>query len=124
MMAHAYGDGRVPRRAEFEEDRMKDNTVYYDSYKEERDLILEYNQIDLSDARITNIMGIGVDNITRQQAVVSIMEMIKSGGVFHVISLNPYKIQRLKANATSASSPGRPTCTCPPAQGYSGPGRC
>ncbi len=82
-----------------EEDHMKDNSVYYDSYKEERDLILEYNQIDLSDAKITNIMGIGVDNITRAQAVVRVMEMIKSGGVFHIISLNPYKIQRFKSNA-------------------------
>ncbi|HOT43862.1 MAG TPA: WecB/TagA/CpsF family glycosyltransferase [Spirochaetota bacterium] len=78
---------------------MKDNSVYYDSYKEERDLILEYNQVDLSDARITNIMGVGVDNITRAQAVVRIMEMIKAGGVYHVISLNPYKIQRFKSNA-------------------------
>jgi N-acetylglucosaminyldiphosphoundecaprenol N-acetyl-beta-D-mannosaminyltransferase len=78
---------------------MGDNTVYYDSYKEERDLILEYNQIDLSDMKITNILGIGVDNITRGQAVVRAMEMIKSGGVFHIISLNPYKILRFKGNA-------------------------
>jgi N-acetylglucosaminyldiphosphoundecaprenol N-acetyl-beta-D-mannosaminyltransferase len=78
---------------------MKDQNVQYDSYKEERDLILEYNQVDLGDARITNIMGIGIDNITRAQAVVRVMEMIKSGGVYHIISLNPYKIQRLKSNA-------------------------
>ncbi len=78
---------------------MKEHDVYYDSYKEERDLILEYNQVDLSDARITNILGIGIDNITRAQAVVRVMDMIKSGGVFHVISFNPYKIQRFKGNA-------------------------
>jgi N-acetylglucosaminyldiphosphoundecaprenol N-acetyl-beta-D-mannosaminyltransferase len=78
---------------------MKEKNVYYDSYKEERDLILEYNQVDLSDAKVTNILGIGVDNITRAQAVVRVMEMIKSGGVFHVISLNPYKILRFKGNA-------------------------
>jgi N-acetylglucosaminyldiphosphoundecaprenol N-acetyl-beta-D-mannosaminyltransferase len=90
--------GYAPVR-EHEEERMKDNTVYYDSYKEERDLILEYNQVDLSDAKITNIMGIGIDNVSRSQAVVRVMEMIKSGGVFHIISLNPYKIQRFKGNA-------------------------
>jgi N-acetylglucosaminyldiphosphoundecaprenol N-acetyl-beta-D-mannosaminyltransferase len=78
---------------------MSNNTVYYESYKEERDLILEYNQIDLSDIRITNILGIGVDNITRAQAVVRVMDMIKSGGVFHIIFLNPYKILRYKGNA-------------------------
>lgn len=78
---------------------MSNDTVYYDSYKEERDLILEYNQVDLHDARITNIMGIGIDNITRAQAVVKVMEMIKTGGVFHIISLNPYKIQRYKGSS-------------------------
>jgi N-acetylglucosaminyldiphosphoundecaprenol N-acetyl-beta-D-mannosaminyltransferase len=78
---------------------MSNNTVYYDSYKEERDLILEYNQVDLSDVKITNILGIGVDNITRAQAVVRVMDMIKTGGVFHIISLNPYKILRYKSNA-------------------------
>jgi N-acetylglucosaminyldiphosphoundecaprenol N-acetyl-beta-D-mannosaminyltransferase len=78
---------------------MKDDNVYYDSYKEERDLVLEYNQVDLADVRITNIMGIGIDNLTRQQAVVRVMEMIRAGGVYHVISLNPYKIQRFKASA-------------------------
>jgi N-acetylglucosaminyldiphosphoundecaprenol N-acetyl-beta-D-mannosaminyltransferase len=30
---------------------------------------------------------------------VRVMEMIKSGGVFHVIALNPYKIMRCKTNA-------------------------
>ena len=78
---------------------MKDDNVYYDSYKEERDLVLEYNQVDLNDAKITNIMGIGVDNLTRQQAVVKVMDMIKAGGVYHIIPLNPYKIIRFKANA-------------------------
>lgn len=78
---------------------MTDKTVYYDSYKEERDLILEYNQVDLADAKITNIMGVGVDNMTRAQAVVKVMEMIRAGGVYHIISLNPYKIQRFKGNA-------------------------
>ncbi len=78
---------------------MSDDTVYYESYKEERDLILEYNQVDLTDTRITNILGIGIDNITRAQAVVKVMEMIKSGGVYHIISLNPYKLLRFKNNS-------------------------
>jgi N-acetylglucosaminyldiphosphoundecaprenol N-acetyl-beta-D-mannosaminyltransferase len=78
---------------------MSNSTVHYDSYKEERDLILEYNQVDMSDAKITNILGIGVDNITRPQAVVRIMDMIKAGGVHHVIGLNPYKLLRYKGNA-------------------------
>lgn len=77
---------------------MTDDSVYYDSYKEDRDLILEYNQVDLTTAGVVNLLGIGVDNVTRAQAVVKVMEMIKAGGVHHVMALNPYKIQRLRGN--------------------------
>jgi len=78
---------------------MSEDTVYYDSYREERDLVLEYNQVSLEDAGVVNVMGIGVDNLTRAQAVVRVMDMIESGGVHHIISLNPYKIQRFKGNS-------------------------
>ncbi len=76
-----------------------DDSVYYDSYKEERDLILEYNQVNLADVNIVNIRGIGIDNVTRIQAVVRIIDMIGSGGTYHVISLNPYKLLRFKTNS-------------------------
>jgi len=71
---------------------------YYDSYKQDRDLILEYNQITLDDVNVVNILGIGINNLTREQAVVKIMNMIKDGGVYHVIPLNPYKLHRIKTN--------------------------
>lgn len=71
---------------------------YYDSYKEERDLILEYNQVSLDDASIVNILGIGVDNITRAQAVVKVMNMIKEGGVHHIVPMNPYKIMKTRSS--------------------------
>jgi len=78
---------------------MADDTQYYDSYKEERDLILEYNQLSLEDAGKINILGIGVDNLTREQAVVKLMRMIDEGGVKHIIPLNPYKLLRLRSNS-------------------------
>jgi len=77
---------------------MSGEEIYYDSWKEERDLVLEYNQVTLDDVTIANIIGIGVDNVTGMQAVVKVMKMIESGGVHHVMLLNPYKIQRLKSN--------------------------
>ncbi len=77
---------------------MSTEDVVYDSYKEERDLVLEYNQVKLDDIRLVNIMGVGVDNMTRAQAVVKVMRMIETGGVHHIIPLNPYKILRIKAN--------------------------
>ncbi len=77
---------------------MPKDSIYYDSYKEDRDLILEYNQVTLEDASIVNILGIGIDNLTRNQAVVKVINMINSGGTHYVMSLNPYKLERIKGN--------------------------
>ncbi len=74
------------------------DAIYYDSYKEDRDLILEYNQTSLADVNLVNILGIGIDNCTRQQAVVKVLRMIEEGGVHHVMALNPYKLHRLTTN--------------------------
>jgi N-acetylglucosaminyldiphosphoundecaprenol N-acetyl-beta-D-mannosaminyltransferase len=73
--------------------------VQYDSWKEERDLVLEYNQVTLDDVNIVNILGVGVHNLTRAQAVVKVMKLIEGGGTHHIIPLNPYKIVRIRANA-------------------------
>jgi N-acetylglucosaminyldiphosphoundecaprenol N-acetyl-beta-D-mannosaminyltransferase len=78
---------------------MSDDSIYYDSYKEERDLVLEYNQISLDDVNVVNIAGIGIDNMTRSQAIVKVINMIKDGGVHHIICMNPYKLHRMKTNA-------------------------
>ena len=48
---------------------------------------------------MVNILGTGIDNVTRSQAVVKIMKMIEAGGVHHVISLNPYKLHRIYTNS-------------------------
>ena len=77
---------------------MKQNDVYYDSWKEDRDLILEYNGIDINDAGVSNILGSGVDNVTRSQAIVKVMRMIEDGGVHHVIPVNPYKMVRYRGS--------------------------
>ncbi|TAL38676.1 MAG: glycosyltransferase [Spirochaetes bacterium] len=75
-----------------------EDSIYYDSWKEERDVLLEYNQVTLGDVNIVNILGVGIDNVNRAQAVVKVMKMIEGGGVHHVISLNPYKLHRIKSN--------------------------
>jgi hypothetical protein len=46
---------------------MATNDVQYESWKEERDLILEYNQVTLDDVRKVNILGIGIDNMTARR---------------------------------------------------------
>lgn len=77
---------------------MSTNDAYYDSWKESRDLILEYNQVDLRDAGISNIMGLGLDDVSFKQAIVKVVKMIEDGGVHHVINVNPYKLVRYRAN--------------------------
>jgi len=79
-------------------DSNSSDDVYYDSWKEDRDLILEYNGIDLADAGVSNILGSGVDNVTRSQAIVKVMKMVEDGGVRHVIPVNPYKLVRYRSN--------------------------
>jgi len=77
---------------------MPKDSMYYDSYKEDRDLILEYNQVTLDDASIVNVTGIGIDNMSRNQAVVKVINMINGGGIHHVVMLNPYKLDRIRGN--------------------------
>ncbi len=71
--------------------------IYYNSCKEERDIILEYNQVDMTGTGIVNILGTGIDSLTREQAVVRVMNMIRDGGVHHIISMNPYKIMKTRS---------------------------
>lgn len=75
-----------------------DDDQLYDSWKDNRDLILEYNQVSLDDVSVSNIMTMGIDNLTAKQAIVKVMKMIEDGGVHHVISLNPYKLIRYRNN--------------------------
>jgi len=77
---------------------MSEDSQYYNSYKEDRDIILEYNQISLDDASIVNILNIGIDNLPSQQEVNRVMKMIEDKGVHHVMTLNPYKIARIKSS--------------------------
>lgn len=75
-----------------------EDSDYYDSYKEDRDLILEYNQADLENTNVVNVLGVGIDNLDRTQAVARVMRMIEGGGVHNILLLNPYKLHRIKSN--------------------------
>ena len=76
---------------------MSDDQLYYSS--KEEDIILEYNQISLENANKVNILDISIDNLTIQQAVYKVLKMIEDKGVHHVITLNPYKLMRIKGNS-------------------------
>ncbi len=79
---------------------MTGDSQYYNSYKDDDDVILEYNQVSLEDSSVSPILGIDVDNLSRKQAVSRVIQMIedREEKVNHVIMLNPYKLHRIKSN--------------------------
>jgi N-acetylglucosaminyldiphosphoundecaprenol N-acetyl-beta-D-mannosaminyltransferase len=79
------------------EKNMSDDRHYFSS--KEEDIILEYNQVSLDDANIVNILNVSVDNLTIQQAVYKVIKMVEDKGVHHIMTLNPYKLMRIKANS-------------------------
>lgn len=65
--------------------------------KEDRDYILEYKSIDLSGLKRETILDVPVDNITRDEAVAAILEMVeKKDGPHHVLFLDPLKLMRIR----------------------------
>ena len=76
---------------------MPEEMSYYESYKE-KDLLLEYTEVDISNIPVINILDTGIVNITRIQAVAKIMDMVNAKKVHHVMCMNPYKIMRIKSN--------------------------
>jgi len=76
---------------------MSDDQLYYSS--KEEDIILEYNQVTLDDVNKVNILNVSIDNLTIQQAVYKVIKMVEDKGVHHVMTLNPYKLMRIKSNS-------------------------
>ncbi len=76
---------------------MPEDISRYESYKE-RDLLLDYTEVDVENIPIINIQETGIENITRIQAVARVMKMINEKRVHHIMCLNPYKLMRIKSN--------------------------
>ncbi len=93
--------------------------VQYDSWKEDRDIVLEYNLVKLEDATVANILGVGVDNVTRSQAIVKVVNLIESGGVHHIMLMNPYKLYRIRSNNDLRTISGKATMHLPCGAGLS-----
>jgi N-acetylglucosaminyldiphosphoundecaprenol N-acetyl-beta-D-mannosaminyltransferase len=67
------------------------------SAKEDRDYILEYKSMDLSNLRREELLDVPVDNVSRDEAVAAILDMIeKKNGPHHILFLDPLKLMRLR----------------------------
>ena len=67
------------------------------SFYEDRDYLLEYNQVALDNITPVDILGVKITNLSRTQATVVIMDMIEKGGTYHVLPLNPWKLEKTKS---------------------------
>ena len=73
-------------------------TKPYDTAREERDYLLEYKSIDLGSLYREEILGIPLDNVTRDEAVAVIMDLIeKKNGPQHIFFLDPEKLMRIRS---------------------------
>lgn len=67
------------------------------SAKEDRDYILEYKSMDLSNLKREELLDVPVDNVSRDEAVAAILDMIeKKNGPHHILFLDPLKLMRLR----------------------------
>lgn len=67
------------------------------SAKEDRDYILEYKSMDLSNLQRDSLLDVPIDNVSRDEAVAAILDMIeKKSGPRHILFLDPLKLMRIR----------------------------
>src|SRR5262245_45533419 len=66
------------------------------SAKEDRDYLLEYKSINLSALDRHDVLGVPVDNLSRDEAVAVVLDLIeKKKGPHHVMFVDPLKLMRI-----------------------------
>ncbi|MCB1141553.1 MAG: WecB/TagA/CpsF family glycosyltransferase [Leptospiraceae bacterium] len=77
---------------------MKDQfQIIHQSAKEERDYVLEYQNIDVNLRPKINLSGVEIDNISRDRAVAIIIDWVKKKEKFHhVLFLDPIKLMEMR----------------------------
>ncbi|MCB1179203.1 MAG: WecB/TagA/CpsF family glycosyltransferase [Leptospiraceae bacterium] len=79
---------------------MKDPSYFtHNSSKEERDILFEYQNIDISERPKLNLLGVDFDNIQRNKAIAIILDMIEKKEKFHhILMLDPLKLVNMREN--------------------------
>ncbi|MDH5655023.1 MAG: glycosyltransferase, partial [Spirochaetia bacterium] len=73
-------------------------TQTYDTAREERDYLLEYKSININALYREDLLGIPIDNVTRDEAVAVIMDLVeKKQGPHHILFLDPEKLMRIRS---------------------------
>ncbi len=75
------------------------NEIVHNSSKDERDILLEYQNIDTSNLTKLPILEVPMDNVTTDEVVAKISRIIeKKQGMHHVLFLDPIKLMRMRPN--------------------------
>jgi N-acetylglucosaminyldiphosphoundecaprenol N-acetyl-beta-D-mannosaminyltransferase len=72
---------------------------YHDTSEsyEDRDFLLEYKSIDLTSLKSNRIFGVPVSDVTRDEAVACVLDMIeKKDGPHYVFFVDPIKLMRIR----------------------------
>ena len=68
-----------------------------DNTAKDRDYILEYKSIEIGDLSRENILGVPIDNVSRDEAVAVILDLVeKQEGPHHVLFMDPIKLMQLR----------------------------
>jgi N-acetylglucosaminyldiphosphoundecaprenol N-acetyl-beta-D-mannosaminyltransferase len=71
--------------------------ITHNSSKEERDYVLEYQNIDISNRERFSIFGVDIDNLTRDEAVAVILDFLKKKETYHhILFLDPIKLMSMR----------------------------
>ncbi|MBE7437571.1 MAG: WecB/TagA/CpsF family glycosyltransferase [Spirochaetales bacterium] len=69
----------------------------YISARDDRDYLLEYKSIDISRLSRLTLLDVPVDNVSRDEAVACILDLIeKKQGPHHVLFIDPIKLMRIR----------------------------
>lgn len=71
--------------------------IVHNSSKDERDILLEYQNIDVSKLETLKVLGIPIDNVTTDEAIAKLFRVLeKKEGMHHVLFLDPIKLMRMR----------------------------
>ncbi len=71
--------------------------ISHNSSKEENDYILEYQNIKIDDKEKINLLGVEIDNLTRTEAIATILDLKKKEESFHhILFLDPIKLMSMR----------------------------
>jgi N-acetylglucosaminyldiphosphoundecaprenol N-acetyl-beta-D-mannosaminyltransferase len=75
--------------------------IVHNSSKEERDILLEYQNIDVSKLETLKVLGVPIDNVTTDEAIAKLFRILeKKESMHYVLFLDPIKLVRMR--------PGKP----------------